>query len=292
MRVFFPASLSVFCFVLALPGQQAFPAGEHNVREVVEPEREPGTTGEDAVNDGGESTAGASSSEAGERNGYEVPEEGHLEWKPLLLQNGLFLALQHGYRFGTQEKTRRNIRGPFFRDYADSLKGFSGWHDGDEWVANYLGHPLQGAVYGFTYLNNHTRERYIPVDFKSKDYWRSRFKSMGWMAVASTHYELGPLGEAAFGNVGLEPGTKGAVDLVVTPTLGLATLVVEDFADSRLIMPLERRIQNRYIRLVLRSLLNPSRSMANLLSFKVPWYRSTRAGVGFRPDAFARHGRP
>jgi hypothetical protein len=40
------------------------------------------------------------------------------------------------------------FRGPFFRDYIDSLKGFSGWDDGDEWVANYLGHPLQGAVYG------------------------------------------------------------------------------------------------------------------------------------------------
>lgn len=226
------------------------------------------------------------------RTGYEVPAEGSLQWKPLLLQNGLFLGLQHGYRFGTQEKTRRNIRGPFVRDYLDSIKGFSGWHDGDEWVANYLGHPLQGAVYGFTYLNNHTREKYIPTDFKSKDYWQSRFKSMAWMTVASTHYELGPLGEAAFGNVGLEPGTKGAVDLVITPALGLATLVVEDFADARLIIPLERRIHNRYIRMVIRSLFNPSRSMANLLSFKVPWHRTTRAGVGFQTDAFPRNGRP
>lgn len=225
-------------------------------------------------------------------SGYEVPDEGKLLWKPLLLQNGLFLGIQHGYRFATQEKTRNNIRGPFFRDYADSLQGFSGWHDGDEWVANYLGHPLQGAVYGFTYLHNHTREKFIPVDLKAKDYWQSRFKSMAWMAVASTHYELGPLGEAAFGNVGLEPGTKGAVDLVITPTLGLATLVVEDLADAKLIMPLERRIRNRYFRLVVRSLFNPSRSMANLLSFKVPWHRDTRAGVGFRSDAFPAGRRP
>lgn len=225
-------------------------------------------------------------------DGYEVPAEGRLEWKPLLLQNGLFLGLQHGYRFATQDKTRQNIRGPFFRDYANSLKGFSGWDDGDEWVANYLGHPLQGAVYGFTYLHNHTREKFIPADFRSKDYWQSRFKSMAWMAAASTHYELGPLGEAAFGNVGLEPGTKGAVDLVITPALGLATLVVEDFADAKLIMPLERRIRNRYFRLVVRSLFNPSRSMANLLSFKVPWHRDTRAGVGFQSNAFPPRQRP
>lgn len=224
-------------------------------------------------------------------NGYEVPAEGSLQWKPLLLQNGLFLASQHTFRFGTQEKTRAQFRGPFFKDYINSLKGFSGWDDGDEWVANYLGHPLQGSVYGHTYLQNHTREKYIPVNFKSKDYWQSRFKSMAWMAAASTHYEMGPFGEAAFGNVGLTPGTKGAVDLVVTPTLGLATLVVEDFADAKIIMPIERHIHNRYVRLTVRSLLNPARSMANLLRFKVPWHRDTRAGVGFQSDAFPGSGR-
>jgi hypothetical protein len=140
------------------------------------------------------------------------------------------------------------------------------------------GPPAARRRVRLTYLNNHTREKYIPVDFKSKDYWQSRFKSMGWMAAASTHYELGPLGEAAFGNVGLEPGTKGAVDLVITPTLGLATLVVEDFADAKLIMPIERTFTTATSAWTVRSLLNPSRSMANLLSFKVPWHR-TRARV-------------
>ena len=225
------------------------------------------------------------------RTGYEVPDEGRLEWKPLLWQNGLFLASQHAFRFGTQDGTRSMFRGPFVKDYFNSLKGFSGWDDGDEWLANYLGHPLQGSVYGHTYLQNHTREKFIPVDFKSKDYWQSRFKSMAWMATASTQYELGPLGEAAFGNVGLKPGTKGAVDLVITPTVGLATLLAEDFADARLILPIERRIQNRFVRLTVRSLFNPARSMANLLRMKVPWHRDTRAGVGFRSNAFPRQER-
>jgi hypothetical protein len=279
MRLLFFLCWHTLAFVVLLPAQPA-PTPDQVLEETV-------------IDDETERDVDSVSGQRGRLlNGYEVPAEGSLQWKPLLLQNGLFLGLQHGYRFATQEKTRSNIRGPFFRDYIDSIKGFSGWDDGDEWVANYLGHPMQGSVYGFTYLNNHTREKFIPTDFKSKDYWKSRFKSMAWMTAASTHYELGPLGEAAFGNVGLEPGTKGAVDLVITPTLGLATLVVEDFADAKLIMPIERRIHNRYFRLVVRSLFNPSRSMANLLSFKVPWHRNTRAGVGFQSDAFPRRGQP
>jgi hypothetical protein len=226
------------------------------------------------------------------RNQYEVPAEGHLEWKPLLWQNGLFLAAQHSFRFATQEETRGNLRGPFFRDYFRSINGFQGWDDGDSWLANFVGHPMQGAVYGYTYLQNHTREKYLPVDFKSGDYWRSRMKAMAWMAVASTHYEIGPLGEAAFGNTGKREGTKGAVDLVITPTMGAGLMIIEDFLDDRIVIPLERRLQNRYLRLFIRSALNPDRAMANLLRFKVPWHRDTRAGVGFQSDAFPRGGRP
>ena len=220
--------------------------------------------------------------------GFEVPAEGSLQWKPLLLQNALFLGTQHTFRIATQEETRGNLRGPFIRDYFKSINGFEGWHDGDSWLANYVGHPMQGAVYGYTYLQNHTREKFLPVDFHSRDYWKSRFKAMAWMTVASTHYELGPLGEAAFGNTGLRPGTKGAVDLVITPTLGLSLLIVEDFLDDRVVVPLERRIHNKFLRLFLRSALNPDRAMANLLRFKVPWHRDTRAGVGFQSDAFPR----
>lgn len=229
---------------------------------------------------------------AAPRTGFEVPAEGSLQWKPLLLQNGLFLGLQHGFRFATQEETRGNLRGPFLKDYFKSVSGLQGWDDGDSWLANYVGHPMQGAVYGHTYLQNHTREKFLPVDFRSADYWKSRSKAMAWMAVASTHYEIGPFGEAAFGNVGKREGTKGAVDLVITPTMGFALLVVEDFLDDRVVLPIERRVHNKFLRLFIRSALNPDRAMANLLRFKVPWHRDTRAGVGFHSNAFPRNGRP
>lgn len=297
MMVSLSYSVVLLCITLGFPVRESNSSGEMSVRRprsdvtVAEP-RVPAVSVEAGEGSGKDARSeGASSNSAGQRRGFEAPAEGKLQWKPLLLQNGLFLGLQHGFRFATQEETRGNLRGPFIRDYIDSVKGFSGWDDGDSWLANYVGHPMQGAVYGFTYLQNHTREKFVAVDFSSSDYWKSRFKSMAWMTVASTHYEIGPLGEAAFGNVGKRAGTKGAVDMVVTPTMGLALLVVEDFLDDRVVIPLERLVPNKYFRLFIRSALNPDRAMANLLRLKVPWHRDTRAGVGFRSDAFPRKGR-
>lgn len=221
---------------------------------------------------------------------YEVPKEGRLDWGGLLQQNALFLGVQQGFRAGFQQGTRDELKGAYFRDYFKSINGFRGWDDGDAFIANYVAHPLQGATYGYTYLHNHAREKYIPVDFSSGDYWRSRMKALAWSAVASTHYELSPLGDPGIGNVGMAPGTKGAVDLVVTPTAGLAVLLAEDYLDSTVVTPFERRFHNRWARMMVRSFLNPSRSMANLLRFKVPWHRDTRAGIGFSNDAFPRGG--
>jgi hypothetical protein len=52
--------------------------------------------------------------------------------------------------------------------------------------------------------------------------------------------------------------------------------VGEDFIDEKIILPLESRIESRYLRFFLRGGLNPSRSMANLLRFERPWRRDTR----------------
>jgi hypothetical protein len=90
---------------------------------------------------------------------------------------------------------------------------------------------------------------------------------------------LGPLSEASIGNVGQKKGTAGAVDLVVTPTAGMGWTVTEDMLDKYVILRLERRSQNRGVRAVSRSLLNPSRSFANLMRGKAPWHRDTRGGV-------------
>ena len=56
-------------------------------------------------------------------------------------------------------------------------------------------------------------------------------------------------------------------------------MVGEDATDKYAIKWIERRYHNPYIRLLAGSTMNPTRSFANILRLKVPWYRDSRPGV-------------
>jgi hypothetical protein len=96
---------------------------------------------------------------------------------------------------------------------------------------------------------------------------------MAWMTAYSLQFELGPFSEASIGNVGRNPRTTGWVDHVVTPIGGLGVMFAEDAVDRFVIATLEGRLQNRIVRGVLRTALNPSRALANTASGRSPWHR-------------------
>lgn len=193
------------------------------------------------------------------------------QWRAAVNQSLLFLGLQHSIRFA-QAKTTGELKGPFFRDYFRSIKALKGWGDGDEFVTNYLGHPAMGAVSGYIQIQNDPAGKRQQIG-RSKPYWKSRMKAFAWATAYSIQFEIGPISEAAIGNVGRKPGTAGYVDHVITPTLGLASIVLEDMADSYLIRRIERHTANGHFIRLARVLLNPTRSVANLLRFKLPWHR-------------------
>lgn len=194
-------------------------------------------------------------------------------WKAALEQSALLLAVQHGYAL-TQPKTRRELRGPFFRDYFQSLGSLHGWADGGRFFTNYVAHPLQGAATGFIQVQNDPKG--IRQQFGgSRAYWRSRLKALGWAAISSTQFEIGPVSQASLGNVG-KARKLTYVDLVVTPTVGTGLLVGEDALDRYLLRRIESSTDNFYVRIAARMLLNPARSCANLLRFRKPWHRDTR----------------
>jgi len=198
-------------------------------------------------------------------------------WAPALRQSLLFLGVEHGFRM-TQLYTRRRLAGPFFQDWFDSATGVSGWGDHDAFSANYIGHPMQGAVSSYIHIQNDPGG--IQQEFgRDPEYWKSRMRAMAWAAAYSVQFELGPLSEASIGNVGQKKGTAGAVDLVVTPVAGLGWTVTEDALDKYVIRSLEGKSENRGLRAFTRSVLNPSRSFANLMRGKAPWHRDTRDGV-------------
>jgi len=192
-------------------------------------------------------------------------------WLTAIKQSLLFLGVQHGYAM-TQPKTRRDLKGPFFKDYVRSVKSLHGWEDGGRFFTNYVAHPMQGSLLGFIQIQNDPNGMNLSYD-NSNAYWRSRLKALAWSAAWSTQFEIGPVSQASIGNVGLH-GKQTYVDLVVTPIGGFGLLVLEDFLDKHIISMIERRnSRSFYLKVASRTFLNPTRSVANLLRFKTPWYR-------------------
>lgn len=193
----------------------------------------------------------------------------HFRWGSAFKQTLLFLSVQHGYAL-TQPKTRRDLHGPFLKDYFRSVRSLHGWADGGRFFTNYIAHPMEGSLLGFIQIQNDPRGSRLK--FNDAGYWRSRFKALAWSAAWSTQFEIGPVSQASIGNVGLH-GKQTYVDIVMTPTGGFGLLMAEDVLDRYVVERLERRSQSRYVRIFGRMIFNPTRTAANLLRFEKPWHR-------------------
>ena len=196
-------------------------------------------------------------------------------WRGAFRDSVRLLTIEHVTRIAFQNKTRRELGGPFFEDYVKSLKIPDTWNDGDRWPVNYVGHPIQGAAAGFIWLDNEAGSQDPKLGF-SKRYWASRGRATAWAAAYSLQFEFGPLSETSIGNVGLRPNTTGWVDHVMTPLGALAFMAAEDALDRYLITRLEAGTQSRALRAVFRIALNPSRTFANVAEGRAPDYRATR----------------
>lgn len=213
-------------------------------------------------------------------NGKQTPDHMRFQWKPALSQAMTFLWIEHAFRFLTEPGTRAEIRGPFFKDWLTSVRRTRGWRDGDPFIVNYIGHPMQGSITNYIYVHNDPKSVLLEPGF-NRAYFKSRLKAMLFSTVYSTQFELGPISEASMGNVGRIPSAKSNhpsayVDLVVTPTLGTVCMMMEDALDRIVIQRMENHVDNRVIRLLVRGFLNPSKSFANVLRGRYPWHRDGR----------------
>ncbi|HKY03699.1 MAG TPA: hypothetical protein VJQ56_02350 [Blastocatellia bacterium] len=199
------------------------------------------------------------------------------KWGSALKQYLLLLAVEHTFDL-TQEKTRRELKGPFIKDYFRSVKGLGGWDDGGKFFTNYIAHPMEGGIYGWIQIQNDPKGIKQQVG-RSKGYWVSRMKAMAWSAACSLQFEIGPLSQASIGNVGLYTPHEGKgkrkmayVDIVITPTIGTGWIVGEDLLERYVLKKLEHS-DKEILRNTLRTVLTPMRAGANLLRLKWPWYR-------------------
>lgn len=207
----------------------------------------------------------------------------------------------HVWRVASDPGMRWNLEHkPFFHDWFASYKGFdmTRWGDGDNFIVNDVGHPLEGAVFARTFLQNSPRSQ-VTIGNNSQ-YWMSRLKAMGWSAAWSVQLEIGPVSETSIGNQGgftYVPGcgtysscldnpkykkpptdNTGWTDFIVTPTVGTAWVISEDIIDKYLVTPIavnHRILGGR----VLRSALEPSRSFAAFFAGQLPWTLAPPEGV-------------
>lgn len=200
-------------------------------------------------------------------------------WRGAVADSLRLLMIEHTWRVALQDKTRRELGGPFWGDYVRSVKLPRTWNDGDGWVVNYVGHPIHGAASGFIWLDHEDGAHDPDLGF-SREYWGSRGRAFAWSAAYSLQFEFGLLSEASIGNVGLRENTTGWVDHVVTPVGALAFMVAEDALDRYLVRRIENWTDNRFLRAAARMALNPSRTLSNAAQGRFPWFRVGRPIVG------------
>lgn len=201
-----------------------------------------------------------------------------VDWGHLYLQSFAFLSFEHAFRCATEEGTRQDFAGPFFQGYFKAGGNLHGWSDGDPFLVNYVGHPMQGAVTG--YIWTHNDRAYRDIQFgENRRYWKGKLRAAAFSYIYSVLFEIGPVSEASIGKIQAKYPQQGLVDHVVTPVIGLGWSITEDALDQYLIRLLEARNPNPWITLLVRSGLNPARSMANVMAFKLPWHRDNRPGA-------------
>jgi hypothetical protein len=196
-------------------------------------------------------------------------------WKGAITDSLRLLTIEHTLRVAFQNKTRRELGGPFIADYRRSVRFPKTWNDGDSWRVNYIGHPIHGAAAGFIWLDHEDGAHDPKLGFSS-EYWASRSRAFAWATAYSIQFEFGPLSEASIGNVGLRPQTTGWVDHVVTPAGALGFMVMEDALDRHLMTRIESWTDNRVVLVLARMMLNPSRSLSNTAQGRMPWARAGR----------------
>jgi hypothetical protein len=209
----------------------------------------------------------------------------NFQWPSALAESFLAFTIAHAERFPTELGTRESIQGPFWKNYIHDLENIHGWEDGDGFVTSYIAHPMEGAMAGF--LERQNDPKYRSVEFGwSQRYWTSTMRSLAFSTAHNIAWSLSPYGEAGLGNVDIH-ASPGAVDPAASGMLGMAWMIGEDAIDRYLIKRIENKYPNPVIRAFARGGLNPIRSYANLLRFKVPWHRDSRPGVyGYRPDGY------
>lgn len=129
-----------------------------------------------------------------------VPRDTKFGWRVATRESFLFTGIMHAFNLTTEAGTRDALNGPWFEDYTRSVSELRGWSDGDAFMAPYVGHTIEGSVFG--YIERQNDPKYKNVQWgDGRDYFISLLRSMAFSAVWHTQWKIGPISEASIGNV-------------------------------------------------------------------------------------------
>jgi hypothetical protein len=222
------------------------------------------------------------------------PEKFHF-WQATL-QSVNFTLTSDVFRVATDSGLQYSLEHlPYFHDWFVSYDGYNlhRWADGDDFIVNDVGHPLQGAVFSRIFFQNSPRGRSAVIG-KNRDYWITRLKGVAWAAVWEAQWKVGPFSETSIGNAGgfiylpgcgykascltdppkgvHKPPTNntGLSDWVMTPWGGMLWVMGEDTLEKYVVVPIARNHRILGGR-VLRGILEPSKDWAALFMGKLVW---------------------
>lgn len=232
----------------------------------------------------------------------------HYQWRGLIWQSIEFDIAENSFRIPSDYVMRDLLaHKPFWHDFLASDKQWNmgRFSDGDDFLVDDIGHPIQGAVSAYIEMQNSPTDSRI--EWGDPGYVKSRFKGFLWATVFSTHEKISPAGEAGVGNDGgftygnqchyictsatFGPGTTdtkytnntGWTDFVITPTVGMLWVLAEDVLDKKVSDRLTERYPDKPWVKFVRGGLNPSRSFANMLRWREPWYRDFQHSLPEKP---------
>ncbi len=196
---------------------------------------------------------------------------GNTDWWGITADSMMCLGYFHGFRM-TEEKTRKLLGGPFFKDWGDSVKATEWkWDDGGKFFTNYIAHQWQGSVYAFIYADNNRESNEYLLGW-NKQYWNNKNKQFLFSVASTIQFEIGPISEASLGNVGINrPGAMRMVDFFATPILG--TYVWSVFEDGLERIAYSIETEHRYWGRLIRSFCFTRSFVNSFLGFRWPWYR-------------------
>jgi len=77
------------------------------------------------------------------------------------MESLLSIGIMHTFNLWTEAGTRDALNGPWLDDYLHSVAELRGWSDSDRFTAPYVGHPIQGSVFGFILRRNDPKYRTV-----------------------------------------------------------------------------------------------------------------------------------